>query len=501
MKKYIKWIMVLFTVLFLFSCKKFLDASAESQVLQEKLFENNRGVHIAVNGIYRLMSGTELYGKNLSWGFISGIGYNYQTHFSLPADIKAGQKFEWQNTSVLTTTEQIWTKAYHAIANCNNIIQEVQPKEFSFFEYGENEKNMILGEMYGVRAMLHFDLLRIFSPAPSSGYKGRSIPYVSHYPDNQPVPQQLDEVLTHIITDMEMAKTLLGPIDTTFLRRVTSTYAGRIRQVDNFINLKEGDFFNYRAQRLNFFAAAGLLARIYLYKEDYNNAYKNAKIVYDFHKRNWFRWTPAMYQGQISDVDYIHTKRPEELLLALSNNRNYDNWDALTVLNGTANQAFRMNSMNVLFQNDLDDYRIVGWFNRNNDQKYLTWVRPKGNSYEAGQVLQNQGPLLPVIRLSEMYHIMIEVLNKQGRVGEAVALLNAVRTARGAKRKIASTVSTSELQEILINDMVRETLTEGQTFFMFKRLNHSIFNGSTSRIMKPEDWSSPIPQSESAYQL
>ncbi|MFR4036735.1 MAG: hypothetical protein ACLTZT_02395 [Butyricimonas faecalis] len=43
-------------------------------------------------------------------------------------------------------------------------------------------------------------------------------------------------------------------------------------------------------------------------------------------------------------------------------------------------------------------------------------------------------------------------------------------------------------------------MTEGQTFFMFKRLNRDIFNGSSDIKMTPEKWVVPIPYSESAYQ-
>lgn len=31
---------------------------------------------------------------------------------------------------------------------------------------------MILGEMYGIRAMMHFDLLRLFAPAPVTNPTG-----------------------------------------------------------------------------------------------------------------------------------------------------------------------------------------------------------------------------------------------------------------------------------------------------------------------------------------
>ncbi len=501
------WMIICLPVLLNTSCKKFLDVKSSNQVLQEELFKDGDGIHIAVNGVYRILSSTELYGKNLTWGFMSGLGYNYDVNY-LPYDIRDAAQFHWDYSNTQKVTEDIWKKAYNALANCNNIIQEVEKKDSGFFAQKSNEKNMILGEMYGIRAMIHFDLLRIFSPAPSSGYTGLTIPYVSSYPEYQPARLDMNTIFTRIIADMELSKSLLAPVDTLFItvpgsRTPIIRYTtGRIRNTGGYYELPIGEFFNYRGERMNFFGATSLLARIYMYKGDYENAYKNAKIVYDIHKRNWFQWTSSIYQGQITDVDYIYTKRPDELLLTFSNAKNYDNWDNV-FMNSPGSQFFRMNStyMNKLFESDLDDYRLVGWYNRYGDQRYLTWSRPRGTSYNADQVTKNQGPLLPVIRFSEMDHIIIEYYIKQNRITDAVNMLNDIRINRGAKNKIPTSISPNELMEKLVKDMVRESLTEGQTFFLFKRLNRNIFNGETDVVMKPADWFAPLPQSEIAYQL
>ncbi len=159
-----------------------------------------------------------------------------------------------------------------------------------------------------------------------------------------------------------------------------------------------------------------------------------------------------------------------------------------------------MNNMAALFGSDMDDYRLTGWYNLYGDQRYLTWARPKGTSDNAKQLALNQGPLLPVIRFSEMFHVLIECDIRKGNLTEAVDLLNVIRTNRGAKVKIAPSLSPAELMKAMENDIIRETLTEGQTFYMFKRLNINIYNGDVDRIMKPEDWSAPIPLSETDYQ-
>lgn len=484
------------------SCKKFLDVSASNQVLQEDMFSDGTGVRVALNGVYKLLSNTELYGKNLTWGFASALGYNYEFN-NLPYNLREAASFNWANADAMNVTEQVWSRAYNVLANCNNIIQEVEKKDSSFFPEKNMEKNMILGEMYGIRALVHFDLLRIFSPSPVTGYTGTTIPYVKNYPEYQPVPLDMARIFSEITTDMEKAKTLLASIDTVTLRSSMRSGVGRIRNAGSWITLPQGDFFNYRGQRLNFFAATSLLARIFLYKGDYENAEKNAKLVYDYQKRNWFQWTSSIYQGQITDLDFIHIKRPDEILLGFSNNRNFEIYEESINPQGSIQLYYRMSSSYVskLFEGDLDDYRLVGWYNRHGDQRYITWRRPQGSSYNATQVAQNQESVIPVLRFSEMYHILIECHIQKNRIADAVTILNDLRTNRGAKARIASTISKTDLMEVLVNDIIRETLTEGQAFYMFKRLNRNIFNGNSNRIMKPNEWFSPLPQSETAYQL
>jgi len=485
------------------SCNKFLDVSANDQVLQETIFKNGEGIRIAVNGVYRLLSTNDMYGKNLSWGVISAMGYNYDYYY-LPYEMRDAAQFNYESSSTQASMEEIWKKSYNILANCNNIIQEVEKKDTSIFAEGGNEKNMILGEMYGLRAMIHFELLRIFAPAPASGYAGQTIPYVNSYPNYQPARLDMPTMFTKIIEDMTKAQAILAPIDTIYLRTTLRSNVGRIKYFNTGFPIPQGDFFNYRCQRMNFFAATALLARINMYKGDYQQAYTQARIVYDAQKRNWFQWTSSIYQGQITDVDYIYTKRPDELILAFSNSKNYDNWDQIINSNGGQSQFFRMNDdyMSKLFEGDLDDFRYkAGWYNRYNDFRYITWVRPKGTSYNAEQTLKNQGPLLPAIRFSEMYHILIECLLRQNNVGDAVPIFNNLRINRGAKQPLLTSASASQLMELLVKDIVKESLTEGQTFFLFKRLNRSIFNGETDRVMQPKDWYAPLPLSETAYML
>jgi len=59
-----------------------------------------------------------------------------------------------------------------------------------------------------------------------------------------------------------------------------------------------------------------------------------------------------------------------------------------------------------------------------------------------------------------------------------LARLNELRAAKGAKRKITmDDINTlDKLLDIVVNDMARKTIGEGQMFFTYKRLNRAFLD-------------------------
>ena len=318
------YLILLLPIFWLTSCNDFLDVSADNELLQKEIFGDYKGVRMAVNGVYRSLSSTSLYGQNLTWGFASAIGHNYQST-SQYYGLYEVASFDWENASAQSLTESIWSKGYNVIASCNDIIQQVISKDTSFFGEGKMEKDMILGEMYGVRALVHFDLFRLFCPAPVTQNTGRAIPYVTRYPDLQPSYQNAPAFMDSVIMDMTRAQSLLAVVDTVFNRRQNTSIYSRVRSDGRGLVDAPDDFFLYRATRMNYFAANALLARMYLYNGDEENAYKNARLAYDFHLR-WFRWTGSSYQGGVSNINFLYPKRYNELFLCFSNNDVVDDY-------------------------------------------------------------------------------------------------------------------------------------------------------------------------------
>ena len=74
--------------------------------------------------------------------------------------------------------------------------------------------------------------------------------------------------------DMTRAQSLLAVVDTVFNRRQNTSIYSRVRSDGRGLVDAPDDFFLYRATRMNYFAANALLARMYLYNGDEENAYK-----------------------------------------------------------------------------------------------------------------------------------------------------------------------------------------------------------------------------------
>lgn len=63
--------------LLLSACSNWLDVKPSNEVDEEDLFNSGSGYRTALNGIYKDMSSSELFGRELSWGFADVIAQYY----------------------------------------------------------------------------------------------------------------------------------------------------------------------------------------------------------------------------------------------------------------------------------------------------------------------------------------------------------------------------------------------------------------------------------------
>jgi hypothetical protein len=345
--------------------------------------------------------------------------------------------------------------------------------------------------MLGVRAMMHLDLLRLFAPSTRADDGRLYMPYVTVFPEKQPPHLTVSATLERIIADLERAKNLLADCDTVYNASSLSSYSERL-QLSSF---SAPTFFSTRGTRFNYFAALATLARAYQWRDgsgDRQRAYETARQVYRFSTdKAWFSFTPA---GNLTPTETsIYRKMPHDILFALYNNNMYTIVAEATI--DSYFQSFFIKNDAYLFASDPDDFRVNLI---NADKTSRRWSMPTSNqnNWPTADIILYQGPLAPVARLSEMIYIMCEYLSDVD-LPRAIVLLETVRTARGAKASLGSPSRETFLQALYL-EMTREFLSEGQTFYLYKRLNAPIYNGLGAMDMTGR-YVLPLPRSESAY--
>lgn len=189
MKKTLKYIIALFLIIVISTgCKKWLDVKASDQISDTNLFQDADGFRNALNGVYKKMSIGSLYGRDLTWGVNSVLDQDYVEN-NLVYNLMWFHEFIYDEYApVNDQITAMWSNAYNVIANTNKLITETRKKDSTFFPNGEPEKALILGESLAARAVMHFEMLRLFAPAPINDMNGAYIPYQDVYPARGATP-------------------------------------------------------------------------------------------------------------------------------------------------------------------------------------------------------------------------------------------------------------------------------------------------------------------------
>ena len=282
------------------SCSDWLDIRPSDEIKEEFLFETGNGYRTALNGIYRKLSTQDLYGQNLSWGIVDALGEVY--YLDAASGIGGGNAMKkaslraFKDIDLVPTTNAMWEAAWNIVANCNNLIQQVEGADTTLFYKGEEERNMIWGEAIALRAYIQFDLLRLYAPAPSTNPGERTfIPYVDEYPAYVNNKQTVAYCLDHVINDLKKAQDILKPID--------EAKSFRVYDRLEYIASGKDRFLGERGYRLNYYAITALLARVYLYAGNLDMAYDEAIKIINIQKtKRFFNFTDEYYITDKSNI-------------------------------------------------------------------------------------------------------------------------------------------------------------------------------------------------------
>ena len=468
-------------MLFVSGCKKFLDVPPKDQVPQSTLFKDEQGFKDALIGVYLGMDKNHstygIYTSDLSMGMMSTMAYNYDN--ATVANVGVGGAFYnnvvyyiYLDGQVRQEIDGMWSGLYNNIANLNNILIQIESKKEVFHH---DNYNRVKGEAIALRGLFHFDLLRMFGKSPVTGAAEKAIPYVTQF-TIKPTPfVTLQAGLDSCIVDLLAAKELLAATDTSAV----------IKGVDD-------PFTSYTQNHLNYWAVQALLARVYLYKGDLENADLYSKAVIGSNKFPLITSNVAAATNIIRD----RTFSQEHLFSVYSTNiKDYNNglFGSATALRL---QPAGKNTVYTTGSGNASDYRYTSWFDNN-----AAAVNVPSKFFQDNNLPYELQGIVPVIRVSEMYYIAAECANKKNDINSGASLLNKVRQARGLNALDAAAIATTDsLSTEIMREYQKEFIQEGQTFFYYKRLNKDLRLVTTTTAAIPADvYVFPIPDKEKEY--
>ena len=191
------------------SCDNWLEVKPYDRISEGELLKSEEGYQKMLNGIYIDLNSTALYGQSLSVEMIEVMGgaYTIGSDNSVWGNYKDLASYQYATEYWRDRLDQTWNKAYALILNCNKILETIDGNQ-NLFSGGNYY--VVKGEALALRAMLHFDMLRLFGPVYSKDSDKKAIPYYNKQ-TNSPEPiLTAKEVAEKVTADLEEARTLLA---------------------------------------------------------------------------------------------------------------------------------------------------------------------------------------------------------------------------------------------------------------------------------------------------
>jgi hypothetical protein len=406
-------------LLLITSCNKLLDAgSPANKVITSQVYASDSLALAALIGVY--------YKMMLNFGPFNGFMSRYP---GLAAD-------ELNRTTVLDTDQPfltntitadnktilfIWTNTYSYIYQCNDIVEGLT---------GTNTitpalRNQLLGEAYFLRALCYFYLVNQFGEVP--------LLLATDYTKNNTLPRTgIATVYDQMIEDLNSAQNLL---------------------TDKYVTTSDYPTARVRVNRL---AAKALLARIYLYREQWSNAAAEATAIIE----------TGMYQLETDLAQTFRYNSKEAILQFMPVMDSYNTAEGgmfvPVVPNGRP--AFILNDTLMKKIEPGDARRLwirtvtSGGKQYNSPYKYKLNTGAPREEYNM------------VLRLAEQYCIRAEARAMLDQLPEAVSDLNKIRKRAGLPDLPTITTQSQALASIEQERRIEFFAEWGHRWFDLKRL-------------------------------
>lgn len=494
------YICALMTLLVFSSCNDWLSVDPKTSIPTDKQFQTEAGFKDALTGIYLKMGTHTLYAGDLTYAYLdelAGLYTNYPGYEGNSTTFEQSLVYDYEN-QFKQKKNAIYQGLYNIISNVNNLLYYVDERRDVLRT--EHLYEVIKGEALGMRAFLHFDLLRLFGPVYKDAPTAKAIAYRTRHDKIPTSILPADEVVTLVLKDLEEAEALLKKADSNDF--FTDVYAKGYKDKNQFLVNRE--------YRMNLFAIKAMLARVYCYKGDADSkmlAVRYAKEVIEGQPnlKLYTNQTTANYNS-IRYGEQIFGLYVDELGKLLDAH-------SMNMENAHVQQHFATSEANFNLFYEKSTVGNSDW--RKNPEMFEVTTGSEPNAFcrkynQKGLTKTTGDNTIPLIRLPEMYYIVAAC---ESNVEASVEALNTVRFARGISYSDAitsigydeqdATSQESPDQTKRINEIMKEVrkefFAEGHLFYFLKSYGYKTFYGCGVKEMTSKQYQVSLPDAEKIF--
>ncbi len=425
----------------LISCNGFLDMNPTDSSNASEAIGTVEDAKVSLSGIKRDLTTSSLYGRRfILYGDVRGGDV---TIYSTGRGEDALYLFNHTPTS--GTYSGFWEGMYNSIMQVNSLLLNINSLE----ENGKSGFSWYKGSALALRAMLYFDLVRLYGLPYNMDKASLGVPDVTKPLDAlaQPTRATVEENYSRIMSDLDAALPLLA---------------------------KDKSHVN---GYMDYYAALAVRTRVELFMDNYSAALKDAEEIIG--SGSFSLYEPSEWVGS-----WARQHGTESILeLGIDTESNLGSYSfgfyymRYQQVKGASGWFLASDYFLSRLGQDPDDMR---WGIIDNDEYYEdTGAQRKGACYKylGSTSLDGDGKEsytavnIKLIRLSEIYLIAAECALRTGNAASAAKYLNAIRRrSPNLAPADASTVS----YDMILDERSKELFGEGLRFFDLIRMNRSI---------------------------
>jgi starch-binding outer membrane protein, SusD/RagB family len=417
-----------------FGCRKFLTQEPYNNISITDVFKDVEGARTTLTGCYNSLASTNYYLRTFSiYPEVTAGNIKY----SRSANQALITSYNFNNDVIVNDMTNFYRTAYAIIYNCNTIIANIN----NIADANNLQKNKFLADAYCIRALVHFDLARVFSQANNYSTDA-SHPAITIKNVLSPITSQANplssskEVFSQITNDIDSA-------------------IGLYPNSSNIFTL--GDAKTYFSLE----AAKALKSRVALYKNDWTTTVTLSTDIISSNKYSLIptsNYVASWSKKNISSESIFELSTGNRISTYLS-----DYYNPKSTFGQLATTTDLLNLYSI------GDVRAKAtmFFDSSINSTFYSFTKKY-------QDLNENGNNIKIIRLSELYLNRAEAYAELDNLTAALTDLNLIR-----KRGLPSATNfTSTDKQVVLNEIFnerrRELCFEGHAFFDFSRKQKNI---------------------------